>query len=140
MFPISLDSITIGQWIELENIVLTTPIHIHTPIAHVGLMYGTFPGQTLTALNAVAFLRQFWCASVDRNMYAQLSPEIKARAKAAFMQRHRAALDVVVAWEIFMAGRNVGNGPVGRDLLLGATEVWGVESASLGGFSVIHLA
>ncbi|KXN88015.1 hypothetical protein AN958_07398 [Leucoagaricus sp. SymC.cos] len=140
MFPISLDSIAIGQQIELENIILTTPVHVHTPIAHVGLINGTFPGQTLTALNAVMFLKQFSGASIDRNMYAQLSPEVKARAKATFMQRNSAALDVAVAWSDFMAGRNVGNGPVGRDLLLGAPEVWGVESVSLGRFSAIHLA
>ncbi|KXN81375.1 hypothetical protein AN958_05128 [Leucoagaricus sp. SymC.cos] len=64
--------------IELENISLTSPIHIHTPIAHVGLIYGMFPGQNLTTLNAVMFLKQFWAVSIDRNMFAQLSPEVKA--------------------------------------------------------------
>ncbi|KXN88019.1 hypothetical protein AN958_07402 [Leucoagaricus sp. SymC.cos] len=115
MFPISLDNITISQQIELENVILTTPIHVHTHITHVGLIYGTFPGQALTALDTVMF-------------------------KATFMQRNSAALDVVVTWDDFMAGRNVGNRPVGHDLLLGATEVWGVESVSFGGFSAIHLA
>ncbi|KXN88018.1 hypothetical protein AN958_07401 [Leucoagaricus sp. SymC.cos] len=141
MYPIKLESVTIGQQIELEEVSLTVPIHIHTSTAHVGLIYGSLPVQTMTALNAVMFLQQLSQTTIDRNAYAQFSPEVKARVKAAFIQRcGTEALNTTATWDDFVAGRNVGNGPVGGDLLLGATEVWGVESVSFGGFSVIHLA
>ncbi|KXN88014.1 hypothetical protein AN958_07397 [Leucoagaricus sp. SymC.cos] len=140
-YPINLENVTIGQQIELEEITLTAPVHIHTPTAHVGLIYGSLPGQTMTSLDVVMFLRQLSQATIDRNVYAQLSPEVKVRVKAAFIQRRGStALNTTVIWDDFMGGRNVSNGPIGRDLLSGATEVWGVENVSFGGFSVIHLA
>ncbi|KXN89790.1 hypothetical protein AN958_05202 [Leucoagaricus sp. SymC.cos] len=141
MYPIELESVTIGQQIELEEVSLITPIHVHTPTVHGGLIYGSFTGQTMTALDAVMFLQQLSRVTIDRNAYAQLSPEVKAQVKAAFIQRCGAAVsNTTVIWGDFMAGRNVSNGPIGRDLLLGGMEVWGVESVSFGGFSVIHLA
>ncbi|KXN84938.1 hypothetical protein AN958_11880 [Leucoagaricus sp. SymC.cos] len=140
MFPVKLNNVMIGQQIELDNIILTTPIHVHTPAAHVGQIYDIFPGQTVTALEAAMLLQQLSQTAIDRNGYAQLLPEMKARVKAAFIQRNGASLNAAVVWDDFVAGKNNVTGPVGRDLLLGVTEVWGIESASLGGFSVLHLA
>ncbi|KXN81374.1 hypothetical protein AN958_05127 [Leucoagaricus sp. SymC.cos] len=140
MFPVNLGNVTIGQQIDLEEITLATPIHVHTPTTHIGLIYSTSPGQTMTSLDSVIFLQQLWRASITRNVYAQLSPQVKARVKAAFTQRIEATSSATVGWNDFIAGRNLDKGPIGCDLLLGATEVWGVESVSFSGFSVIHVA
>ncbi|KXN88013.1 hypothetical protein AN958_07396 [Leucoagaricus sp. SymC.cos] len=141
MYPIKVENITIGQQIELEEVSLITLIHVHTPTTHIGLIYGLLSGQNMISLNAVMFLQQLSQAAIDMNAYAQLSPEVKAQVKVAFIQRCRAvALNTTITWDDFMAERNVSNSPTGHNLLLRAMEVWEVESISFGGFSVIHLA
>ncbi|KXN89792.1 hypothetical protein AN958_05205, partial [Leucoagaricus sp. SymC.cos] len=137
IYPLKLDNLIASQRIELREMILTTPIHVHTPTAHVGMVYGTFPGEAVTALDAVMVLQQLSQRALSRNVFVPLPASVVINVKAAFV--HRVGLNAAAIWDDFMAGRSFSNGPVGRDLLLGATEVWGAENVSFGEYSVIHL-
>ncbi|KXN81372.1 hypothetical protein AN958_05125 [Leucoagaricus sp. SymC.cos] len=138
IYPIELDNVIVSQRIELKEMILTTPIHVHTPTFHVGMIYGTSRGENVTALDAVMFLQQFSQTALDRNTFAQLLAGTVVDMKRAFMKR--IGLNAAAIWDEYVAGSNVGNGPIGRDLLLGCTEVWGVECISFSLYSVVHLA
>lgn len=49
-YPIGiLSSLSRAREIELERMILTCPVHIHTPGAHIGTIHGTHPGQDINA-------------------------------------------------------------------------------------------
>ncbi|KXN81426.1 hypothetical protein AN958_04595 [Leucoagaricus sp. SymC.cos] len=137
MYPIKLGNLIASQQIELRKMILTTPIHVHISTAHVGMVYGAFPGEAMTALDTVIFLQQISQRALDRITFVQFPTSVVVGVKAAFVQR--VGLNAAATWDDFMAGRNFSNRPVGRDLLLDATEVWGAENVSFGCYSVIHL-
>ncbi|KXN88016.1 hypothetical protein AN958_07399 [Leucoagaricus sp. SymC.cos] len=137
IYPIKLDNLIASQQNELRKMILMTSIHIHTSTVHVGIVYGAFPGEAMTALDAVMVFQQLSQRALDRNIFVPLPANVVINVKAAFV--HRVGLNAAAIWDDFMAGRSFSNGPVGRDLLLGATEVWGAENVSFGEYSVIHL-
>lgn len=129
------------QKVELETIILTCPIHIHTPQAHIGTVHGLSPGQSISALDLFRFLRTIAAGQLAAHaMYSQLPQQVKARIKAAFIRRNGLSSSTLMLWEAFRSGQPTRGGPTGEDLLLGNVNIWGLEERSIGGFSVVHLA
>jgi hypothetical protein len=123
----------------LDVTILTAPIYVCTPTNHVGWVYGTLPRQSISALDAVRAVQDFAGKLLDLMVYTQLS-EMKAQVKAAFMQRNGSTVEASVAWANFVAGKHTSRAPIGQDYFLGCTEVWGIESVSFSGRSILHLA
>jgi hypothetical protein len=139
-YPIKLDSITVAQELELDAITLTAPIYVCTPTNHVGWVYGTSPRQPINALDAIRAVQDFAGKRLDLAVYTQLPSQMKAQVKASFMQRNGSTVEASVAWADFVAGRHTSRAPIGQDYFLGCTEVWGIESVSFSGRSILHLA
>ncbi|KAF5363972.1 hypothetical protein D9756_000029 [Leucocoprinus leucothites] len=140
-YPIGLSTISVARQLELDTIVLTTPVHVHTPTAHIGLIHGVFVGQPMSALDTALTLQAIWRQPISIVVYVQLSPHVRDLVRRAFLDRNRDAnFGAGTAWENYVSGQSLSNGPIGRDLLLGCTEIWGIEHVSLGGYSVVHLA
>lgn len=101
-------------------------------------------GQIITALDVVSLLQSVAAVPLDyHSMLSHLPFEMKERVKNAF--RHRTASvqqddNHNSAWSRFIAGQLDVGGPLGIDVLFGNGELWGIESRSLGGYSVVHLA
>lgn len=74
--------------------------------------------------------------------YTTVSEEIKAQVEMVFWQRTGYALRLPQSQDSdsLTPTQLYGGGVVGYDLLLGNDEVWGFESVSFEGYSVIHLA
>jgi hypothetical protein len=96
--------------------------------------------QFVSAKDIILDIQAFARQPINYPIYACLSREFKDRLKAAFMQRCGNTQAATAAWETFSAGESTTAGPIGADLLLGCTAVWGLESVSFWGYSVIHLA
>ncbi|KAF9449789.1 hypothetical protein P691DRAFT_532767 [Macrolepiota fuliginosa MF-IS2] len=126
----------------LQSIQLISPVHVHTPTAHIGALYGSFAGQHVTALDASLFLQSIAVGPLDlHTVFSGLPLDTKARVRAAFYQRSAVSPSICdVAWERFISGKYAVGGPLGIDLLFGSSKVWGFEYFSLGGYSVVHLA
>jgi hypothetical protein len=140
LYPIQLANIVKSQEIELEHIILRTPIHIHTPTAHLGLIHRGVNDQSVRSKDIVFDIKALIGQLLDYNIYGQLSGEMKVRVETAFMQRCGNNSVAAASWDVFSTGEYTAAGPIGTDLLLGCTGVWGLECISLGGYSVVHLA
>lgn len=142
LYPIDvLSSLPSPREVELGKMVITYPVHIHTPQAHIGTVHGSHPGQDTNALDLFNYLQSLARRPLDFNAtYSQLSLQMKAEVKAAFMHRNRRSSLSLKVWEHFSSGQPTRVGPTGEDLLLGNINIWGVEERSLCGCSVIHLA
>ncbi|KAF9449795.1 hypothetical protein P691DRAFT_790466 [Macrolepiota fuliginosa MF-IS2] len=145
IYPINTHStLTPNQQLDLWEIELTAPIHVHTPEAHIGTITAAFPSQSLTALDAFLVLQSITLNPLDFHMtFSYLSSDMKERVKTAFYQRNFVTMKTRrTAWERFASGSGCvsDEGPLGIDLLLGNAEVWGFETWSLAGYGVVHLA
>ncbi|KAF9443733.1 hypothetical protein P691DRAFT_678920, partial [Macrolepiota fuliginosa MF-IS2] len=146
-YPFSIfTSLTSMQQTVLQSIQLRSPVHVHTPMAHIGTLHGSFtststPGRYITALNAFLFLQSLAASPLDSpTVFSRLSSDMKVRVRAAFYRRNTISPSFcTLAWERFISGQHVAGGPLGIDVLLGSSKVWGFESFSLTGYSVIHL-
>lgn len=141
-YPLNiLSDLTFAQQLELRKRELISPIHIHTPAAHIGVLTTVPPGQTVTALDVVLFLQSFATKPLDIN-HTFVSADSKERIRRSFQLRSGLAQDSItdVSWGQFISGQVDAEGPLGVDLLLGNGECWGFEASSLRGYSVVHLA
>jgi hypothetical protein len=77
---------------------------------------------------------------VDSSMYAQFSGGMRTEVKSAFLKRNGNIPAAAMAWDSFASGQSDRLAVMGHDLFLGCSQVWGLESVSLGGCSIIHLA
>ncbi|KAF9440038.1 hypothetical protein P691DRAFT_783661 [Macrolepiota fuliginosa MF-IS2] len=104
---------TCGQPVESIyplNISLVSPIHLHTPMAHIGELHRDtitpIPGQHTTALDIFLSIQS-----------------ILRHVKATFYQCAAVSLSTHnVTWERFTTGQFFDGGPLGIDLLLGNTQ------------------
>lgn len=128
--------------IKLETMVLTCPIHVHTPQAHIGTIHGPTSSQGKSALDLFYFLQNLAGEPLDcYTTNHQLTQQMRAEIGKAFMRRNERSSSSVMAWEAFTSGQSTPvGGPIGEDLLLGNVNLWGVEERSVGGYSVLHLA
>ncbi|KAF7764075.1 hypothetical protein Agabi119p4_8612 [Agaricus bisporus var. burnettii] len=123
---------------KLETIILTAPIHLRTPSAHIGTLYSDVPGQTLSALDAVAILKTL--ASSDTTP-SRLPRTLPTTVEISHTQRTRRCRESPVNdAQIPLTGgwlyRYIfGCGPLSED-----SSIWGFEVCDLGGNSVIHVA
>lgn len=143
LFPISiLSHLSPEQRKKLRAIPLTSPIHIHAPIAHIGTFYGDFSGQKINALDLFICLQSISEKPVSfLSTYSGLSQVMKSEVEMAFIRRNGESSNAVTSWERFVSGQDPDHGPVGYDLLLGNGVIWGIEVFSHGGsYSVVHVA
>lgn len=134
-------SLPLSKQLGLQTIVLTPPIHIHTPQAHIGTVFGNAPGEILYALDVFSHFQAMVSQKLDYHMtYSRLPSIMKTEVEAAFMRRRGQSLDAVTSWEEFLSGRPSPGGPLSYDLFLGNNAIWGFENYYIGGYSVVHLA
>ncbi|KAF9449415.1 hypothetical protein P691DRAFT_791139 [Macrolepiota fuliginosa MF-IS2] len=136
-----LSDLTTTQRDRLETIELTSPIHVHTSVCHIGTIMSS---EAVNALGVFEYLQEEVIQPLDFDpTYSQLSQGMKGKVGAAFIDRCRGSSNVAVTtiWKCFASGQPVHSHcvPSGYDLLLGNGKVWGFESRSLGGYSVVHL-
>lgn len=130
MFPLNIrQDLPIAQQATLSSIALTTPIHVHTPVAHIGMVHSDSPGERVKAIETIHCLRV---------AYNQMNRRMIVQAEISFAQtlsssdtRYQSQLTSV---------QRLGGGPVGYDLLLEHDDVWGLEPISFEGYCVVHLA
>lgn len=126
---------------ELERMVLTCPVHVHTPQAHIGTIHGSYPGQDFNARDLFRYLQTLAQRPLDfHTTYSRLSQQMKVEVEAAFMLRNGQSMSTVNTWELFTSGQPALGGPTGEDLLLGNLDIWGMQDQSLSGYSIVHLA
>lgn len=112
---------SVPQETVLRSIVFTMPVHVHTPVAHIGTIYSDLPEENVNAAELIRCLQVIYNQlSQKKNVQAESSSRAEAHSS-----RGSSATE---------------GGPVGNDPLLGNDEVWGLEPASFEGYSVIHLA
>lgn len=142
LYPINiLSSPPRSKEIELETMVLTYPIHIHTPQSHIGTIHSSSSSQKIDAVDLFRFLQTFARGPLDAHAnYSELPQQMKAEVEVAFMRRNGQSSSTVSIWETFALGQPTHNGPTGEDLLLGNADIWGMEGRSIFGYSIIHLA
>ncbi|KAF5363811.1 hypothetical protein D9756_000040 [Leucocoprinus leucothites] len=141
LYPIGLSTISVARQLELDTIVLATPVHVHTPTTHIGLIHGVVVGQPMSALDTVLTLQALLHQPIHTAVYGQLTPRLRELVRRAFLERNLdARSSAAITWDSYVSGRSPSNGLTGCDLLLGCTEIWGIERVSLGGYSVVHLA
>lgn len=143
LFPINiLSHLTPEQQEKLRAITLTSPIHIHTPVAHIGVFYGNFAGQRLNALDLLVHLQSIAEKPVSfLSTYSRLSQAMKTEVEMAFARRNGESPNTFISWERFVTGQDSNCGPVGYDLLLGNGVIWGVDVCPHGeSYSVVHVA
>lgn len=75
-------------------------------------------------------------------MYSRLDEVMKAEVEISFMLRLEGSPNARTYWNEYVSERwsKCSSYPIGLDLFLGNEEVWGLESVSLGEYSVVHLA
>lgn len=142
-YPLELSSnFTAAQRVTLETIELRSPIHVHTPASHIGTLLSS---EAVSALDALQHLRDEVVRPIDFDLtYSKLLPDMKARVERAFRDRNGGSSNVLAAavWSRFVSGlptHSLCTFPAGHDLLLGNGEVWGFDSWSFGGYSIMHL-
>ncbi|KXN90566.1 hypothetical protein AN958_04079, partial [Leucoagaricus sp. SymC.cos] len=146
IYPLNLLAVLpLPHQMELWNIELASPIHIHTPFAHIATLSKGSPGSHIPFLEIFLFLQDLVTKPIDfRSTFNLLSPEMQTKVSQAYRHRCTIALKQCTksSWERFTEGRPVREGgePLGIDLLLGNSQVWGFELCSYGGLSVVHLA
>ncbi|KAF9449807.1 hypothetical protein P691DRAFT_666770, partial [Macrolepiota fuliginosa MF-IS2] len=144
LYPLNiLAALSYVQRVALQSIQLVSPVHIHIPTAHIGTLYGSSIGRRVTALDVFRFLRSMAASPLDLHTgFSGLSSGIKFCVKDAFYRRNAAVplRDRRAAWRRFISGQYATDGPLGIDLLFGSSKVWGFESFSLAGCSVVHLS
>lgn len=124
---------------------MPTPVHVHVVDTHIGVIITDSVGQTVTtALDVVLLLHSVAVVPLDHHsIFSHLPQEMKERVKDAFY-RHNALAQQHdrsnSAWSRFIAGQTDADGPLGVDAFFRNGELWGFESCSLGGCSVVHLA
>lgn len=141
-YPIGiLSNLPPAKKIKLGALILTSPIHIHTPQAHIGTIHSLDPGENINALDLFHSLQVLMRSPLDVHVtYSQLPEQMKAEVKAAFMRRNGQSLSSAMVWEAFILGQPTRGGPTWQELLLGNNNIWGVEEQSVLGYSVLHLA
>ncbi len=122
----------------LQSVTLSTPIHVHTPAAHIGVVHGDVAGERTSALELIQFLHSLVLQPVNlQTTYDLLPHDTRMQVAMAFVQR--------VGYPPNTPGQHIILAPqphgsiIGYDLLLGNNEVWGFEHVSFEGYSVIHL-
>lgn len=70
LFPLDilLDIAHTQQVTILRSIILTTPVHVHGPITHLGMVHSDEPGQTVNALDVIGCLRAAFSQPVTRGV------------------------------------------------------------------------
>lgn len=127
LFPLNfLQDLSLTQQRTLRAIVVTTPVHVHVPSTHIGMVYGDTPGQRVNALELILCLRATYGRLV--NTQTGLTP-----------RRHTVHSPRVPSYQSQFVPR-LGDYPDGYGSLLTNNEIWGLEPISFEGYSVIHLA
>lgn len=134
---------------ELRNILLAYPIHIHTPQAHIGTITGATTSLTVDSFDLLLSMKTFARTQPDilRNpTYLNcLTQRMKVEVESAFFRRCGRPLSSF-SNDAFGEGLSMSSveptheGLIGKDLLLGNIDVWGLETRSIYGYSVVHLA
>lgn len=138
VFPLNiLEGHPTSQSTALHSIVLTTPVHVHTPVAHIGTVVhdGHVLGQRISALELTEFLQAFVWQPIDLPM----------NSSATTSERSNRLVELAPSrpfekQDLHSLASHLRGGVVGYDLLLGNFEIWGFESLSVEGNSVIHLS
>lgn len=130
LFPLNFrQDLQIAQYQQatLQAIFLTTPIHIHTPLAHIGTVHSDLLEEKIDAIGLIHYLRAG---------YEQMSKstEMQAEAPSARLLLPSAT----EFWNKLISAERSDDSPL--DPLLGNTEVWGLEPVSFEGYSVVHVA
>lgn len=74
--------------IDLETMVLTCPVHIHTPRAYIDTIHGSHPSQSVNGLDLFRSLAALTRRPLDFHaIYSQLSQQVKAEIEVAFIHR-----------------------------------------------------
>ncbi len=142
IFPLNiLQKPSTSHCAALRSVALTTPIHIHTPGAHMGEICGEVIGQCTNALELVQFLHSLVSQPADLpTTYDLLPHHMKAQVDITFAQRVGcSSTSSDRPDQRPMSALQPRDNIVGLDLLLGNNEVWGFEHVSFEGYSVIHL-
>jgi hypothetical protein len=91
------------------------------------------------------FLQDFAKKPIDyHRTFSTLPHHIQKKVNGAFRTRCTQALSrhARTAWQLFVSDQHAqrDRGPLGVDLLLGNSEVWGFEDRSYNGYSIVHLS
>jgi hypothetical protein len=137
LYPITLHlaHLSSTQQSKLETILLTTPIHLRTPAAHIGTLYTNTPRRTISALDAFITLRRL---SLSHSTPPRLSSTIETTVEISCTRlcRESPAGDAQISLFGGWLYRDIsGYGPLPED-----SNIWGFEVSDFGGNSVIHLA
>ncbi len=126
----------------LRSIILTTPIHVHTPVAHIGVVHGGATGECTNALELMQFVQSLVSQPVNLPInYDILPQDMRVQVDVAFAQRIGCSQCSSDSQNQHLSSALwPGDNIIGSDLLLGNDEVWGFERVSFEGYSVLHLA
>lgn len=147
LYPLQISAdATFPRQLRLSTIRLKTPVHIHTPFAHIGILdLSHASGGDITALDTYLYLHTMIKKPIDYDAtFAPLPQELQTLVKNAFFRRNASVppRDSVTSWQRFLL-RNTSysgvGGPAGYDLLLGNDQVWGFEGCSQSGISIMHV-
>lgn len=126
MFPLNiLRDLPVSQQTTLRSISLTTPVHVHTPIAHIGMICGDIPGEKVNGMELIRCLRE---------AHSLVSRETGMQGAISFTQPVAPWLYGIEYQNPHTPDQQSGSGP-----LLENVKIWGLEPMSFGGYSVVHL-
>jgi hypothetical protein len=130
---------------RLRETILLTPIHIHTPYAHIGMIHKSSLGLEVNCWDLILYLKdlaQIPLGSHETNVY--LTQQMAAKVRGAFNHRRGQSSSIQAStlnWdgEELASDGATPHEPMGADLFLGHTQIWGLEQRSIQGYSIIHL-
>ncbi len=109
-----LEDLLIPQKTILRSIVLTTPIHVHASVAHIGSILGDWAGQRINALKVTRWLQGIIWQPVNlHTTYVWLPEKMKKQVKMAFMQRIGHSQNTAESWDHIISTQQSHGGPVG---------------------------
>jgi len=149
LYPINvLVDIPTEQELELRNILLTYPIHVHAPQAHIGTIYAASTNHYINSFDLLLFLRIFAGAQpnfVHTPTYpCQLTPQTEVEPASTTFRHSMHQLPLYSSAMRLTEGHlSMGyryGDLMDMGLLLGNVNVWGLEGKSVYGYSVVHIA
>lgn len=130
MFPLNiLRDLSFSQQTTLRSISFTTPVHVHTPVAHIGIIYGDLPGEKVNGMELIRCLRE---------SHSLVSQQTGMQSEMPFTQPVALLLCTIKCHSPSTPDQQSGDGSVNP--LLENVKIWGLEPISFGGYSVVHLA
>ncbi len=126
----------------LRSIIFTTPIHVHTPLAHIGVVHGCVTGECVNALELMHFLHCLVLQPVNLPKTCDLLPQrMGMQVDMAFTQHFGYSSNYSDPRNQHLrSARRPRDNIIGSDFLLGNNEIWGFENGSFKGYSILHLA